>query len=119
MVYIMFNDNHCDIYRLISVWQNVITCMLMYFIMYDKLIITLHHAGKYPLTTTMEMRWISHSDTLLAPAIIGKPNGYTFYLEILSFEETDNAIEFFLEVAEFWETLECDRVKPLPHWGKQ
>ena len=28
-------------------------------------------------------------------------------------------MEFFLEVAEFWETLECDRVKPLPHWGKQ
>ena len=89
--------------------------------MYDALCIInfLHHAGKYPLTTTMEMRWISHSDTLLAPAIVGKPKGYTFYLEILSFEQTDNALEFFVEVAKVWKSLEYDGVKPLPHWGKQ
>ena len=66
----------------------------------------------------MEMRWISHSDTLLAPAIVGKPNGYTFYLEILSFEDTVDALNFFNEVAKFQMTLECEGVKPLPHWGK-
>ena len=66
----------------------------------------------------MEMRWISHTDTLLAPAIVGKPKGYTLYLEILSFEDTDDAKAFLTEVAKYWMTLECDGVKPLPHWGK-
>lgn len=76
-------------------------------------------AGRYPLSTTMEMRWISHSETLLAPAIVGKPEGYTFYLEILSYEDTDKALIFFKEVAAYWMTIESGGVKPLPHWGKQ
>ena len=65
----------------------------------------------------MEMRWISHSDTLLAPAIVGKQK-YTLYLEILSFECSDDVLFFFKDVAQYWKTLECDGVKPLPHWGK-
>ena len=72
----------------------------------------------------MEMRWIAHSDTLLAPARVSKPNGankqgHTLYLEVLSFEDSEYAIPFFKEVAEYWKTLECEGVKPVPHWGKQ
>ena len=66
----------------------------------------------------MEMRWISHSDTLLAPAIVGKPEGYTLYLELLSFEGTDDTLTFFEKVATHWMSLEGNKVKPLPHWGK-
>ena len=74
--------------------------------------------GEYPLSTTVEMRWISHSDTLLAPAIVGQPDGYTFYLEILSFKDTAEAIDFFKKVATKWMSIRCGGVMPLPHWGK-
>lgn len=77
--------------------------------------------GKDPLAISLEMRWIPQSDILLAPAIATKPNSYTLYLEILSFENTDYTQAFFIKVANYWKTLECEGVKPMyiPHWGKQ
>ena len=77
-------------------------------------------SGEYPLTTTVEMRWIGYSDTLLCPAVLGNPknggSGHTFYLEILSFEDSPTALNFFQDVFEYWKGL--TKIKPLPHWGK-
>lgn len=79
-------------------------------------------AGEYPLSATMEMRWIRYSDALLCPAVIGNPEngggGHTFYIEIVSFNYTDKEVEFFKEVFDYWVSLPGVKKPPLPHWGK-
>ena len=77
--------------------------------------------GNYPLSATMEMRWIRYSDALLCPAIVGNPEngggGHTLYLEIVSFNYSDRERDFFKEVFDYWVSLPGTK-RPLPHWGK-
>lgn len=79
--------------------------------------------GEYPLSATLEMRWIAYSDALLCPAVIGNPEngggGHTFYIEIVSFNYGEKEMSFFKEVFDYWGSLQLPGVRrPLPHWGK-
>lgn len=71
---------------------------------------------EFPLSTTMELRVIRKSHTLLCPATKrpGDETTHTAYLEILSFGGTKNYQKFFTEVGKKWMSL-----GGVPHWCKQ
>jgi sterol desaturase/sphingolipid hydroxylase (fatty acid hydroxylase superfamily) len=70
---------------------------------------------KYPLTVTLQMRFIGSSRALLSPAH-GEPGEHHCYLELLSARHTEGAEPFFDEIATQW--MADERFAARPHWGK-
>ena len=92
-------------------------CHMLY-IIYTKYFFYVLLSGEYPLTTTMEMRWIGYSDTLLCPALLG-------LLEIprMEVQDTPSIWRCFclktlqiLSNSEYWKGL--TKIKPLIHLEK-
>eukprot|EP00118_Oscarella_pearsei_P008068 m.40708 g.40708 ORF g.40708 m.40708 type:complete len:176 (+) comp33003_c0_seq2:2065-2592(+) len=79
---------------------------------------------RYPMSLTFEMRFMSDSQSLLCPAVVGQTapgrDIKVAYIEILAFGSLETRKvweEFSLEIARKWKAAET-KVKPLPHWGK-
>jgi hypothetical protein len=68
--------------------------------------------GRYPFNMTLNARFISSSDCLLAPA---SGSGHTCYIEILSSSPTPYWQEFASAIALRWMQLPGAR----PHWAKE
>lgn len=68
--------------------------------------------NEYPMNVTMNVRFIRSSTCLLSPAC---GDGHTCYIEILSFTDQKDWLQFSGEIASDWMTLPQAR----PHWAKE
>ena len=84
--------------------------------MYTYMYLLLTEFASYPLSTTLDIRIIQKSYSLLCPAVKRDvdQSTHTAFVEILSYAGTQSYKQFFHDIGEKWIEL-----GGIPHWCKQ